>query len=134
MKFNLIFVCITAGQSEASSWSNNVPSSVKGFVGSCVVIPCSFNYPDPKKTVTQFTGIWTEATSHLIYHPVGSKIMEQYRGRTELLGDVAQKNCSLMISGLKKSDRGPFIFRIEISDFDNFSFKEKSVSVSVVGK
>ncbi|KAG7242183.1 hypothetical protein INR49_024229 [Caranx melampygus] len=130
----LAWLFFKVGQSEASSWTNDVPSSVKGVIGSCVVIPCSFNYPDPKKKVTKFTGIWTEATSHVIYHPVESKIMQQYRGRTELLGDVAQKNCSLKIDHLRQSDRGPFYFRIEIEGLDNFSFKERSVSVTVVDK
>uniref|UniRef100_A0A3B4UCQ6 Ig-like domain-containing protein n=1 Tax=Seriola dumerili TaxID=41447 RepID=A0A3B4UCQ6_SERDU len=128
---NLSLHFITVVQTEASSWTIQVPSSVKGLPGSCVVIPCTFNYPDPDKVVTKFTGIWTDATSHVIYHPVESKIMQQYRSRTELLGDVTQRNCSLKIDPLQQTDQGPFYFRIEIADYNNFSFKENRVSISM---
>uniref|UniRef100_A0A8D3CEN8 B-cell receptor CD22 first Ig-like domain-containing protein n=1 Tax=Scophthalmus maximus TaxID=52904 RepID=A0A8D3CEN8_SCOMX len=104
----------------------------KGLPGSCVVIPCSFNYPDPGQTVTKFTGIWTEETSHIIYHPVQSKIVQQYRSRTELLGDITHKNCTLKIDPLQESDQGPFYFRVEIEDFNQFSYKEHSVSISMI--
>ncbi|XP_022617691.1 sialoadhesin-like [Seriola dumerili] len=135
-KWPLFFVWLLfkVVQTEASSWTIQVPSSVKGLPGSCVVIPCTFNYPDPDKVVTKFTGIWTDATSHVIYHPVESKIMQQYRSRTELLGDVTQRNCSLKIDPLQQTDQGPFYFRIEIADYNNFSFKENRVSISMTGK
>ncbi|AWO96814.1 putative sialoadhesin-like isoform 2 [Scophthalmus maximus] len=128
-----VWLCFNAVQTEASSWTINVPSSVKGLPGSCVVIPCSFNYPDPGQTVTKFTGIWTEETSHIIYHPVQSKIVQQYRSRTELLGDITHKNCTLKIDPLQESDQGPFYFRVEIEDFNQFSYKEHSVSISMIG-
>lgn len=123
----------TVTQTEASSWTVTVPSSVKGLPGSCVVIPCSFNYPDPGKTLTQFTGMWTDMTHQLIYHPVESKMMQQYRNRTELLGD-RQKSCSLKIDPLQQSDQGPFYFRIEIANYDNFSYKENRVSIAMISK
>lgn len=125
---------ITVIQIEASSWTIKVPSSVEGLPGSCVVIPCSFNYPDPGKTITKFTGMWNEATNHLIYHPVESNMMQQYRNRTELLGDVRQKSCSLKIDPLQQSDRGPFHFRIEMEDYEKFSYKENTVSITMISK
>uniref|UniRef100_A0A3B4UDZ5 Immunoglobulin domain-containing protein n=1 Tax=Seriola dumerili TaxID=41447 RepID=A0A3B4UDZ5_SERDU len=125
---------ITVVQTEVSPWTIQVPSSVKGLPGSCVVIPCTFNYPDPDKKITKFTGIWFKASGEIIYHPVESKIMQQYRSRTELLGDVTQRNCSLKIDPLQQTDQGPFYFRIEIADYNNFSFKENRVSISMTGK
>lgn len=127
----LLFLFLKA---EASSWSLKVPSSVKGLPGSCVVIPCSYDYPYPGKTVTQFTGIWQEDTNKLIYHPVASKIMEQFRSRTEQLGDVRQKNCSLKIDPLQQSDQGPFHFRIEIEDYNSFSYLQNKVSITMISE
>ncbi|TNN68303.1 Myelin-associated glycoprotein [Liparis tanakae] len=119
-------------QTEASSWTIKVPSSVKGLPGSCVVIPCSFNYPDPDKRITVFTGMWAEADNQLIYHPDQSKRKRQYQNRTELLGDVRHKSCSLKIDPLQQSDGGPFHFRIEMADYDKFSYSGNSVSITMI--
>uniref|UniRef100_A0A4W5RKD8 Ig-like domain-containing protein n=1 Tax=Hucho hucho TaxID=62062 RepID=A0A4W5RKD8_9TELE len=91
-------------------------SSVSGLQGSCIVIPCSFNYPEPEKKPSKLTGIWFKDTHDTIYHPVSSNIIKDYRGRTELVGDLWQKNCSLRIDPLHLSDKGPFTFRIEMED------------------
>ncbi|XP_077383627.1 myelin-associated glycoprotein isoform X2 [Festucalex cinctus] len=117
---------------KSSSWTIEVPSSVKGLPGSCVVIPCSFNYPDPQKDINELIGIWLEADNHLIYHPNGSKIKQLYQGRTELVGDVRQKDCSLKIDPLQNSDQGPFHFRVEMKDFEKFSYLEKTVSIQMI--
>ncbi|XP_061675862.1 sialic acid-binding Ig-like lectin 14 [Syngnathoides biaculeatus] len=115
----------------ASTWTVEVPSTVEGLPGSCVVIPCSFNYPDPPGAIGKFTGIWMEAAHHPVYHPVGSKIMQEYLGRTELVGDVRHKNCSLKIDPLRPSDRGPFHFRVELKSYQMFSYKDNTVSINM---
>ncbi|XP_036929697.1 sialoadhesin-like isoform X1 [Acanthopagrus latus] len=127
-------LCLTVPQTEASSWTVKVPSSVKGLPGSCVVIPCSFNYPDPGWTVTELTGMWLSDTNELIYHPEQSKTMQQYRSRTQLVGDLRHKTCSLKIDPLQESDRGPFFFRIEIKGHDKYSYKEKKVSIAMINE
>ncbi|CAJ1061630.1 myelin-associated glycoprotein-like isoform X2 [Xyrichtys novacula] len=131
----LVFLCSKVLQNKASSWTVKLPSSVKGLVGSCVVIPCTFDYPAPApgKQLTRFTGIWNNAEHQVIYHPVQDKVLQQYRGRTKLLGDTSQKNCSLMIDPLQQSDSGPFIFRIEIADYDNYSYKSP-VSIRMISE
>ncbi|XP_031154737.1 myelin-associated glycoprotein-like isoform X1 [Sander lucioperca] len=133
LKWPLFFVCLCSkgSQTEVSSWTIKVPSSVKGLPGSCVVIPCSFNYPDPSSVVTEFTGMWAEGAHVLIYHPDKSTVKQQYRSRTELLGDIRQKNCSLKIDPLQQSDQGPFYFRIEMAGYDKFSYKENTVSITM---
>ncbi|XP_051813396.1 sialoadhesin-like isoform X2 [Acanthochromis polyacanthus] len=128
------FLCLNVIQSEASSWTATIPSSVKGLPGSCVVIPCSFNYPAPQTPVSEFTGYWMNDNNHLIYHPHESTIQEQYRNRTKLLGDVRHKNCSLMIDPLRESDQGPFHFRIEIKNYDKFSYRNNKVSISMMNE
>lgn len=129
LKCSLLFIYLNVCQCAASSWTVEIPSSVKGLVGSCVVIPCSFNYPPPKTKATQLYGIWTKATGHVVYHPVESKMLPEYRNRTKLLGDVSNKECSLKIDPLQTSDHGPFHFRIEIENYDSFSYRENAVSI-----
>ncbi|KAM6909815.1 sialoadhesin [Xenentodon cancila] len=132
-KWLLVFMSIwfKATQTKASSWTAEIPSSVTGLLGSCVVIPCSFNYPDPQKTLTEFTGIWVNEPDGYIFHPEESQMLQQYRGRTELLGNIREKNCSLKIERLQQSDSGSFFFRIQIKDYNSFSYRTKTVTISV---
>ncbi|XP_061572558.1 sialic acid-binding Ig-like lectin 13 isoform X2 [Cololabis saira] len=132
-KWLLVFMCICfkVTQTEASSWTARIPSSVTGLLGSCVVIPCSFNYPDPQKTHPEFTGIWVNDADGYIFHPQGSPMLQQYRGRTKLVGNIRDKNCSLKIERLQESDSGSFFFRIEIKDYNSFSYKDQKVTISV---
>ncbi|KAG5855833.1 hypothetical protein ANANG_G00000790 [Anguilla anguilla] len=77
------------------------------------------------------TGIWHMTNYQPIYHPDSSKVMEEFRGRANLIGDLTGKNCSLRIKDLKKKDNGPFIFRIEIRDFNKYSYTDNMVSIDV---
>ncbi|XP_030606482.1 myelin-associated glycoprotein-like [Archocentrus centrarchus] len=122
---------ITVAPTEASSWTINVPPSVKGLLGSCVVIPCTYNYPNPPNEVQNFTGIWYDGKAQAIYHSDASQILEQFRNRTQLLGDISKKNCTLMIDNLQQSDGRPFYFRIEIKGYDQYSYLNKKVPLSV---
>uniref|UniRef100_A0A3Q1JHM7 Ig-like domain-containing protein n=1 Tax=Anabas testudineus TaxID=64144 RepID=A0A3Q1JHM7_ANATE len=117
-------------QTEASTWTATVPSSVKGINGSCVVIPCSYNYPESGKQITGYTGIWYKEIEDVIYHKDKNQIKQEYKGRTELVGDITQKNCSLKIDPLRQSDRGPFYFRIELGDYDQHSYRNNAVSIT----
>ncbi|XP_070768824.1 sialic acid-binding Ig-like lectin 14 [Enoplosus armatus] len=136
LKWPLVFVCLSFKviQTEASPWTIKLPSSVKGLPGSCVVIPCSFDYPDPGNKVTGFTGMWTKATNQLVYHPDESKVMQLYRNRAKLVGDVRAKNCSLKIDPLQQSDQGPFHFRIEMAGFNKYSYNANTVSITMISE
>lgn len=116
------------------SWTNDVPSSVRGLLGSCVVIPCSYDFPDPGKDLDRFTGMWLDEDKQRIVHSAGSHVLPQYLHRTELTGNLGQKNCSLKIDPLQQSDQGPFAFRIEIASFDKFSFYNRKVSITMLSK
>lgn len=57
-----------------------------------------------------------------------------YRNRTRLLGNLMQKDCSLVIDPLNHSDQGPFHFRIEIAKLDSFSYVRPTVKILMMGK
>ncbi|XP_023187271.1 myelin-associated glycoprotein-like [Xiphophorus maculatus] len=132
-KWLIFFACIYVKEfeSEASSWTSTSPASVKGLLGSCVVIPCSFNYP-VEGNKYEFTGIWNNPNG-VIFHSGSGQTSQQYQNRVELVGELKSKNCSLKIDPLQKSDVGPFDFRIEIKDYNRYSYKN-SITISVISE
>ncbi|XP_065136665.1 myelin-associated glycoprotein-like [Paramisgurnus dabryanus] len=124
-------LCLRASSASDDSWNAEIPKSVVGLSGSCVVIPCKFNYPSDGKIHKEFTGIWYKDSSDVIYHKETSKIISKFKGRTTLLGDLHHKNCTLKINSLHHSDAGSYMFRIEINDFNKYLYRENKVSISV---
>lgn len=114
-------------------WTIDVPHTVKGLSGSCVVIPCSFKYPNEEKAGTH-TGMWMYKTNQYIYHSHKSKILEEYRNRTTLLGDLREKKCSLKIDPLLQRDQGPFYFRIEITNVNKYTYVNNKVSIEMISE
>ncbi|XP_047453761.1 sialic acid-binding Ig-like lectin 14 isoform X2 [Mugil cephalus] len=130
-----VCLCIQVTQTDGSSWTVNGLTSVKGLIGSCVVIPCSFDYPQPEnKEVCSYTAIWNNDANQSIFHPVKEKIMEQYRDRTTLIGDIRNKNCSLKIDNFRSTDGGRFHFRIEMKNYKKYSYSNHKVSISTMNE
>ncbi|XP_065136668.1 sialic acid-binding Ig-like lectin 13 [Paramisgurnus dabryanus] len=128
-RFFAFVLYLRASSASVDSWNAEIPKSVVGLSGSCVVIPCKFNYPDGK-TDNEFTGIWYKDASDVIYHKETSKIISKFKDRTTLLGDLHHKNCTLKINSLQHNDAGPYMFRIEIKDF-KYLYKDNKVSITV---
>ncbi|XP_060754136.1 sialoadhesin-like isoform X2 [Neoarius graeffei] len=122
---------LKASPAESESWNAEVPQSVVGLEGSCVVIPCLFRYPGADRKVSHLVGIWLMDSNEKVYHPVTSKISTAFQQRTSLWGDLSHHNCSLKIDPLRRSDNGPFTFRIEIEDFNKYSFIHNKVSITI---
>uniref|UniRef100_A0A8C9QZL4 Immunoglobulin V-set domain-containing protein n=1 Tax=Scleropages formosus TaxID=113540 RepID=A0A8C9QZL4_SCLFO len=111
-----------------------VPKTMSALGGSCLVIPCKFLCPDLSNPINTSAGFWlASSTTDFVYHTDSSKVAEQYKGRTQLIGDLKKGNCSLKIDHLQYNDNGPFYFRIEMTNY-NFSFIEYKVSIAILGK
>ncbi|XP_073719464.1 sialic acid-binding Ig-like lectin 14 [Misgurnus anguillicaudatus] len=121
---------LRASSAGVDSWDAEIPNSVVGLSGSCVVIPCKFNYPSNGKIYNEFTGIWYKDGS-VIYHKETSKIIENFKSRSTLLGDLHHTNCTLKINSLQHSDAGSYMFRIEIKYLNQYSYENRKVSITV---
>lgn len=126
------FILPTESESEASSWTSTSPNSVKGLLSSCVVIPCSFNYP-AKGNGHDLTGMWKNTRGIIFHSREPKEVLTEYQSRIELVGDLKGKNCSMKIDPLQQDDVGPFDFRIEIKDYDKYTYYNK-VTISLTSK
>lgn len=81
------------------AWQVKVPSSIRGLRGSCLVIPCSYDYyqyppKNPKRVV------WYQYVDrgyplvHDSWHP--NQVIQTFRGKTQLITTYS-KSCTLQI-------------------------------------
>ncbi|XP_076016848.1 uncharacterized protein LOC143008807 isoform X2 [Genypterus blacodes] len=105
----------------------DVPFRFSGLTRSCVVIPCSFQMED-HKALTNLRGIWSKKSGGVVYHNGQSKVLDHFKGRTRILGDLKQQNCSLEIDDIKPFDNGPFCFKAE-EGADRYSFNNSCVFI-----
>uniref|UniRef100_W5MEH6 Ig-like domain-containing protein n=1 Tax=Lepisosteus oculatus TaxID=7918 RepID=W5MEH6_LEPOC len=144
-KMMFVFLCVQVIHCPAfaNTWSIETVSEIKSLVGSCVVLPCTFDYEGHDVASFKMSGSWhTEAKDpEYIYHTDIKKIILSFHGRTKLVGKVGERNCSLEIDKVSVKDKGPYCFRIEITgkgveipEKDNYSFKEKYVTMALKGE
>ncbi|XP_048379884.1 sialic acid-binding Ig-like lectin 10 isoform X2 [Stegostoma tigrinum] len=98
----------------------------KAISGSCVVLPCTFDFPShPYKAVQ---GAWFKYWYYWKYAVVYSKDpnygMPTFVGRTGIIGDLEQKDCSLKINNLRPEDSDNYYFYVDVEGFDVYTFKE----------
>ncbi|XP_062873412.1 myelin-associated glycoprotein-like [Trichomycterus rosablanca] len=127
-------LCLQVGFTPVfTSWSAEVEPKMDALVKSCVVLPCHFNYPDPKLPDSRIRGIWhkKDKTWTVIYHQDHTQIVDSFKGRTKLIGHLGEKNCSLEINDVQNHDSSPFCFRAEIPDLDKYSFVDSCTSLNI---
>ncbi|MBN3325769.1 SIGL5 protein, partial [Atractosteus spatula] len=70
-----------------------------------------------------------------IYHNDQTQVLDSFKGRTKLVGKAHEdENCTLEINEVKTHDKGPYWLRVEIPEKDNYSFKEKYVTMALKGE
>ncbi|XP_054478238.1 Schwann cell myelin protein-like isoform X2 [Anoplopoma fimbria] len=104
----------------------DVPFRFSALTRSCVVIPCSFPYQEDEP-VTR--GIWSKKTGSVIYHNAQSYVVDHFKGRTRILGDLNEGNCSLEINDIKPFDNGPFCFHAEKGNNERLRFNNSCVFI-----
>ncbi|KAK9513478.1 hypothetical protein VZT92_027006 [Zoarces viviparus] len=128
--FTLSLTVILAGD-----WSVRLPSSpICAVIGSSVVIPCSYDYPQHSNETKEEGRLSTQGgggeegqqykvlsemwcledsrciTPRYVFHSAGISPDPSYQNRVEYLGQPGTKNCSLRISDVRKSDSGAYVF------------------------
>lgn len=136
----LFFTATVISALNNEGWTADVKRRIDESFDTNVVIPCRFSYPPKyrsndvqvfwKKDVTKKKSRDREARNPFIFHPDPSKVMESYRGRTALVGNVNDGNCSLQINKTR-NDESDLYLRVHVGE--NYSFYNSLVSISVTG-
>ncbi len=105
-------------------------------------ISCIFTYPlEPateveqvywKKYGTEMSHIAGPDKNAFVSHPNESFVLEQYKGKTTLVGNIAERNCTLKIE--KIQDNEPNIYVRVITSQNKYSFVKRYVTIYLSGK
>ncbi|XP_026881462.1 myelin-associated glycoprotein isoform X2 [Electrophorus electricus] len=123
--FLLLFVRDIGAQ-----WNVWMPRDISAMTNSCVVIPCTFMYPASIRPYRGIHGIWYFGQPYpQLFPPVVYKsrteiVHESYKGRTRLLGDLLQKNCTLQISNIGAEHSGRYYFRADLGGANIYTYPD----------
>uniref|UniRef100_A0A3Q3LT06 Myelin-associated glycoprotein-like n=1 Tax=Mastacembelus armatus TaxID=205130 RepID=A0A3Q3LT06_9TELE len=116
---------------QTRSWKIVLPSTVTAVEGTCVVVRCQ---TEPYSRVT-----WYQY--HDIYYPVvydgvyPSTVEHQFRGRTKLLGEPAEGNCTLRIDDMRPTDNNIKVYVwVNPGTKTNQKFYQQTVTILVERK
>ncbi|XP_036453137.1 myelin-associated glycoprotein-like [Colossoma macropomum] len=83
-------------------WTFSMPNAIRGVRGSCVVIPCNFDFkttPPPNVNVKWYK--FSDTQYPLVYDQSAQNVITKFRGKTSLYGSPNEGNCSLKIQPLE---------------------------------
>ncbi|KAA0702250.1 FRAS1-related extracellular matrix protein 2 ECM3 -like protein NV domain-containing protein 1 [Triplophysa tibetana] len=95
----------------------DVVDSLTAFPRSCVVIPCSLTMHD--ELAVHLWVRWFSKKGYM-FHSGQSDVLDNFEGRTKLLGNPVDQDCMVEIDDVQKHDNGPFCFRAETENTDTF--------------
>ncbi|KAK1786445.1 hypothetical protein P4O66_018137 [Electrophorus voltai] len=113
-----------------AQWNVWMPRDISAMTNSCVVIPCTFMYPASIRPYRGIHGIWYFGQPYpQLFPPVVYKsrteiVHESYKGRTRLLGDLLQKNCTLQISNIGAEHSGRYYFRADLGGANIYTYPD----------
>ncbi|XP_067831460.1 Schwann cell myelin protein-like [Heptranchias perlo] len=120
----LSFVAFLQGVlSTDSNWTVQMPRVLTAQKGLCVTIPCNYSYPNALGP-TQLVAVWYKdyerPSQTTVYHTIRSNVDQDYKSRSQLVGNLTEMSCSLMINSIRSADNGTYHFRIEL-DKENYT-------------
>lgn len=91
----------------------SVPRSLNALRTSCVVIPCFYTPLGETLDTSSLKGIWyrlKKDIKEVVYDEDQSRVEEHFRDRTQLLGHLGQRNCTLEMLNIAEHDAGQYCF------------------------
>uniref|UniRef100_A0A8D0GZK0 Myelin associated glycoprotein n=1 Tax=Sphenodon punctatus TaxID=8508 RepID=A0A8D0GZK0_SPHPU len=122
----------------AGPWSAWMPQNIAAFEGTCVAIPCRFDYPDELRP-SAIHGIWYFNSPYpknyppVVYKSRTNVVHESFQGRTRLLGDLYLRNCTLQINRLSPELTGKYYFRGDLGGYNQYTYSEHS-NLEIINK
>uniref|UniRef100_A0A1A8GUB2 Myelin associated glycoprotein n=1 Tax=Nothobranchius korthausae TaxID=1143690 RepID=A0A1A8GUB2_9TELE len=114
----------------SSQWNIWLPRDISAMTNSCVVIPCSFMYPSGIRPVKGIHGIWYFGQPYpqlfppVVFKSLTDVVHESFKGRTKLLGDLNQRNCTLLIGNIGAEHAGRYYFRADVGGANKYSYPD----------
>ncbi|KAG8433715.1 hypothetical protein GDO86_012173 [Hymenochirus boettgeri] len=110
-------------------WAAWMPQTISAFRDACVSIPCTFSYPgDISPSIIH--GIWYFNSPYpknfppIVLKTKTNTAHELYMGRTKLLGEIQQGNCTLQIDRLSMDLQGKYYFRADLGGYNQYTYSE----------
>nr|XP_032818350.1 uncharacterized protein LOC116947064 isoform X2 [Petromyzon marinus] len=98
------------------AWEVNYGPKVVTFPGSTVILPCSFTFPESDGSKVTLA-VWKKDYAHSgtnVYSLTSP--VAWYKDRMSLAGDLKEKNCSLKIIDVQRSDASTYFFRFKVTN------------------
>lgn len=136
----LSLIMVLVHNSKGIGWTVDVNRTFTVTLGSSLTIPCKFTHPgkssDNVKVFwkTPGRGVCVEnqsETNAFVFHSNKTCVIEKYRGKTKLIGNAVEGNCTLRIQNITAFENNIYV-RVSANG-KNFSFLEEFVSISVTG-
>ncbi|XP_026137792.1 uncharacterized protein LOC113114909 isoform X1 [Carassius auratus] len=93
---------------------------------SCVVIPCSFK--SDEEYSTELRVLWVTRKGGYMFHTDPVDVSDNFKGRTRLLGNPVEQNCTVEMDNVQTHDNGPFCFKAEREN-ERYSFNNSCVFI-----
>ncbi|KTF75205.1 hypothetical protein cypCar_00035090 [Cyprinus carpio] len=93
---------------------------------SCVVIPCSFKTDE--EYTTELRVLWVTRKGGYMFHTDPVNVSDNFKGRTRLLGNPVEQNCTVEMDNVQTHDNGPFCFRAEREN-ERYGFNNSCVFI-----
>uniref|UniRef100_A0A673GDL6 Ig-like domain-containing protein n=1 Tax=Sinocyclocheilus rhinocerous TaxID=307959 RepID=A0A673GDL6_9TELE len=93
---------------------------------SCVVIPCSFKMEE--EYITRLRVLWVTKKGGFMFHTDPVDVLDNFKGRTRLLGNPDEQDCTVEMDNVQTHDNGPFCFRAEREN-ERYSFNNSCVFI-----